>query len=95
LSRHFTASGVRFLGVDIRDSPATADAFLRDFHISYPSLNDPGDEIALDFRDTVPPAGIPTTLIIGRDGRITARVIGEVSYPGLRGLISQALAQPA
>jgi thiol-disulfide isomerase/thioredoxin len=95
LSRHFTASGVRFLGVDIRDSPATADAFLRDFHISYPSLNDPADEIALDFRDTVPPAGIPTTLIIGRDGRITARVIGEVSYPGLRGLISQALAQPA
>ena len=95
LSRHFTASGVRFLGVDIRDSPATAEAFLRDFHISYPSLNDPGDEIALDFRDTVPPAGIPTTLVIGRDGRITARVIGEVSYPGLRGLISQALAQPA
>ncbi len=66
------------------------EAFQRDFHISYPSLNDPGDEIALDFRGTVPPAGIPTTLVIGRDGRITARVIGEVSYPGLRGLISQA-----
>ena len=95
LAQHFTPSGVRFLGVDIRDSPATAEAFQRDFHISYPSLNDPGDEIALNFRDTVPPAGIPTTLVIGRDGRIAARVIGEVSYPGLRGLISQALARPA
>ena len=95
LAQHFTPSGVRFLGVDIRDSPATAEAFQRDFHISYPSLNDPGDEIALDFRDTVPPAGIPTTLVIGRDGRVAARVIGEVSYPGLRGLISRALAQPA
>jgi thiol-disulfide isomerase/thioredoxin len=95
LAQHFTPSGVKFLGIDIRDSPATAEAFQRDFHIGYPSLNDPGDEIALDFRDTVPPAGIPTTLVIGRDGRIAARVIGEVSYPGLRGLISRALAQSA
>ena len=95
LAGHFTGSGVRFLGVDIRDSPATAQAFLSDFHISYPSLNDPGDVIALDFQATVPPAGIPTTLVIGRDGRITARVIGEVSYPGLRGLISRAVAQPS
>lgn len=95
LARHFTPSGVRFLGIDIRDSPATANAFLRDFRITYPSLNDPGDVIALDFRNTVPPAGIPTTLVIGRDGRIAARVIGEVSYPGLRGLISHALAQPS
>ena len=95
LARHFTPRGVRFLGVDIRDSPATAAAFQSRFGISYPSLNDPGDEIALDFRATVPPAGIPTTLVIGRNGRIAARVIGEVSYPGLRGLINRALAQPA
>jgi thiol-disulfide isomerase/thioredoxin len=95
LSHHFTGSGVRFLGVDIRDSPTTAQAFLSDFHISYPSLNDPGDVIALDFQSTVPPAGIPTTLVIGRDGRISARIIGEVSYPGLRGLISRAMAQPS
>ncbi len=93
LSQHFTGHGVQFLGVDIRDSPATAEAFLPDAHISYPSFNDPGDEIALDFQDTVPPAGIPTTLVIGRDGRVTARVIGGVSYPGLRGLISRAMAQ--
>jgi thiol-disulfide isomerase/thioredoxin len=92
LAKGFSPRGVRFLGVDIRDSPATAEAFQRNFAIGYPSLNDPADEIALDFRDTVPPAGIPTTLVIGRDGRVTARVIGEVSYPGLRGLISRALA---
>ena len=30
-----------------------------------------------------------------RNGRIAARVIGEVSYPGLRGLISQAMAASA
>ena len=95
LAQRFTPSGVRFLGVDIRDSPATAEAFQSRFGISYPSLNDPGDEIALDFRATVPPAGIPTTLVIGRSGRIAARIIGEVSYPGLRGLISRAMAGSA
>jgi thiol-disulfide isomerase/thioredoxin len=92
LSQHFTGTGVRFLGVDIRDSPATAEAFLSNAHISYPSFNDPGDEIALAFTATVPPSGIPTTLVIGRNGRVSARVIGEVSYPGLRGLISRAMA---
>jgi len=43
----------------------------------------------------VSPAGIPTTLVISRTGRITARVIGEVSYTGLRDLISTTLAQPS
>jgi thiol-disulfide isomerase/thioredoxin len=95
LARQYQPAGVRFLGVDIRDSPDSAEAFLRDFHITYPSLNDPADEIALDFRDTVPPAGIPTTLVIGRTGRISARVIGEVSYFGLRSLIKHAMAQPS
>ena len=95
LAQHFSGSGVRFLGVDIRDSPATAEAFQSNFHIGYPSLNDPGDVVALDFTSTVPPSGIPTTLVIGRSGRIAARIIGAVSYPGLRGLISRAMATPS
>jgi thiol-disulfide isomerase/thioredoxin len=95
LARTFSHAGVAFLGVDIRDSPASAEAFQRNFKITYPSLNDPGGLIALDFRSTVPPAGIPTTLVISRRGQIAARVIGEVSYPGLRKLISTTLAQPS
>ena len=95
LARTFSSAGVRFLGVDIRDTPASAEAFQRNFNITYPSLNDPGGLIALDFRSTVPPSGIPTTLVISRSGRIAARVIGEVSYPGLRGLITKTLAQPS
>ena len=94
LASHFQAAGVRFLGVDIRDSPASAQAFLRDYRISYPSLNDPGDEIALAFRGTVPPVGIPTTLLIDRNGRIAARIVGGVSYDGLKALITQ-IARPA
>lgn len=95
LARQLRASGVHFLGVDIRDSPASAEAFMRDFGIQYPSFNDPSDAIALDFRSTVPPAGIPTTLVIARSGRVAARVIGQSSYGGLKHLIAQAAAQPS
>jgi len=94
LATHFKASGVRFLGIDIRDSAPSAEAFMSNFRISYPSLNDPSDNLALDFRDTVPPAGIPTTLVISRSGRITARVIGEATYNGLKTLVQRAAAEP-
>jgi thiol-disulfide isomerase/thioredoxin len=89
LARHFAADGVRFVGVDIRDNPASAEAFDQTFRISYPSLNDPNDMVALDFNGTVPPAGIPTTLVIDRTGRVAARIVGTVSYDGLAALITQ------
>jgi thiol-disulfide isomerase/thioredoxin len=93
LARNFSGPGVRFIGVDIRDDPAGAEAFIRDFRIGYPSLNDPNDTVALDFSGTVPPAGIPTTLVIDRTGRIAARIIGPVSYSGLKALIKQVSAE--
>ncbi len=93
LARQFRSGDVRFLGVDIRDNPAGADAFMRTFRISYPSLNDPADEIALAFRGTVTPAGIPTTLVIDRSGHIAARVVGGVSYEGLKALITRVDAE--
>ena len=65
------------------------------FRISYPSLNDAGDEVALDFRDTIPIADFPSTLVISRNGRIAARVIGAVTYRELKILISKAEAEAA
>jgi thiol-disulfide isomerase/thioredoxin len=88
LARHFSGADVRFVGVDIRDDPPSAEAFMRTFRIGYPSLNDPADAIALEFSGTVPPAGIPTTLVIDPSGRIAARIVGTVSYGGLEALIT-------
>ena len=89
LAESDSAHGARFLGIDIRDDPVGADAFVKAFRIPYPSLNDPSDELALAFRGTVPPAAIPTTLVIDRRGRIAARILGSVSYDSLRSLITQ------
>ncbi len=95
LAARFRPRGVRFLGVDIRDSPPAASAFQRNFGIRYPSINDPGDQIALAFQSTVPPAGIPTTLVIGRTGRVAARIVGQVTYSALGKLIADVAAEPA
>jgi thiol-disulfide isomerase/thioredoxin len=89
LARQLQPDGVRFVGIDIRDEPDSAEAFMQQFDIGYPSLSDPDDEIALDFHSTVPPADIPTTLVIDRSGRIAARIFGESSYAQLKTLIDK------
>jgi thiol-disulfide isomerase/thioredoxin len=95
LASQFRSRGVRFVGIDIQDEPSSAEAFMHTFRISYPSLNDPGDEIALAFRKTVPPSAIPTTLVIDRRGRIAARIVGGASYRALKTLITRVLGSSA
>lgn len=84
--------GVRFLGIDIQDDPTGAEAFMHTFRITYPSISDPGDELALAFRRTVPPSAIPSTLVIDRSGRIAGRIVGSASYNRLRALITEVTA---
>jgi peroxiredoxin len=92
LARYFQNKPVRFIGDNELDSTATAEAFERTFNIGYPSLFDPSEEVALAFHSTVPPAAIPSTLVIDRSSHIAARVVGEVSYNGLKALINEVLA---
>jgi thiol-disulfide isomerase/thioredoxin len=89
LARQLQPDGVRFVGIDIRDETAAALSFMQNFNVSYPSLNDPNDEIALEFHSTVPPAAIPTTLIIDRNGRIAARIFGASTYAELKDLVTK------
>lgn len=95
LASRYRSLGVRFLGIDIQDEPASAEAFMQTFRITYPSLNDPGDEIALAFRKTVPPNAIPTTLVIDRSGHIAARIVGGATYDALKALIARVLGSHA
>jgi cytochrome c biogenesis protein CcmG/thiol:disulfide interchange protein DsbE len=58
---------VAFLGVNPDDETAKAEAFLREHPVAYPSYVDPGEQIAHDLGVR---AGLPTTVFIGRDGRV-------------------------
>src|SRR5437763_7413464 len=62
------SKGVEFLGVDIRDDVPSALNYQHRFGVGYPSLNDPGNLVALRFRG-IPPNATPTTLVLDRNGR--------------------------
>lgn len=95
LARQLASRGVRFVGIDIRDEPDSAVAFMQQFNVNYPSISDPNDEIALDFHSTVPPADIPTTLVIDRSGRIADRIFGASSYRQLLSVINEVTGRAA
>lgn len=84
--------GVRFLGVDIKDAKAPAQAFMRSFKVTYPSLFDDDGQITLAFRD-VPPNAVPSTLVLDRQGRVAVRIIGGTTYSKLRPLLAAVVAE--
>jgi thiol-disulfide isomerase/thioredoxin len=85
---------VQFVGVNSRDQEAAARAHERRFEISYPSIDDDGGRVLLAFRGTLPPVATPSTLVLDRQGRVAARVLGPVSASTLRGVVDDVLAEP-
>lgn len=78
---------VRFLGIDIRDNRAAAQAFVRAGGVPYDSLFDPSGESLLAFHDIVTIQSPPTTLVIDRNGEVAAVVSGELTASTLVGLV--------
>jgi thiol-disulfide isomerase/thioredoxin len=85
--------GVAFVGLNTRDSQAAADAFVDRFGLTYPSVVDTDGSLQLLFHETLPPAAIPSTLVIDRQGRVAGRAIGEVDRSRLLGMIEPVLAE--
>lgn len=94
LSRELAPQGVQFVGLNTRDTKTAAQAFVKRFEISYPNVWDPDGKIQLAFRETLPPQAIPSTLIIDRQGRVAARILGKVDRTQLRELLKELLAEP-
>ena len=88
-AEQYQPTGVSFLGVDERDTTASAEAFTRNFGVTYPSVNDPSQEIALDFTAVVPLEGTPTTLVIDRTGHIAGAVIGPATSTELTAILAK------
>ena len=94
-AQQYRPDGVTFLGVDVRDTTASALAFTRDFGVTYPSVSDPGSVITLDFTAVVPIAGTPTTLVIDRTGHIAGAVFGTATSQELTDILAQVTGKTA
>lgn len=96
IAAEYAGDGVHVVGVNTEDSRATAEAFERQFGIGYPSVLDArSGQALLALRGQVPPGAVPSTLVLDRSGRVSARVLGVVDPSVLRSLLDAALAEAA
>jgi hypothetical protein len=76
--------GVVFVGLAVQDDPDDAGVFLDALGITYPTGPD-GDEFARRFQVR----GLPTTVFIGRDGRIARKWTGAMSEQQLATFVEE------
>jgi peroxiredoxin len=93
ISTEYAPDGVRFVGLNTRDDAPTAQAFQRRFGITYPSIMDADGSAIVGLQGQVSPQAVPTTLVIDRQGRVAARLLGTADPSTLRSLVDTALAE--
>jgi thiol-disulfide isomerase/thioredoxin len=92
-ARTLAPKGVVFLGINSRNPERAGPlAFERRYRVPYDSIYDPGGRTLLAFHGTLAPNSIPSTVIIDRQGRVAASVIGEVTRTTLLDLVDDVSA---
>lgn len=91
----FQDEGVDFLGVNTYDQAETALSFARENKVTYPSVIDVNDgQVKLAFAQLTPIQATPTTLVMDRQGRLAARIIGQLpSASILSTIVADTLAE--
>jgi cytochrome c biogenesis protein CcmG, thiol:disulfide interchange protein DsbE len=78
---------VVLVGVDIWDREGDARAFLNEYRVEYPNVQDQNGSIGIDYGVS----GVPETFIIDAEGRIVVKLPGPVtSMQQLRDMVAEA-----
>ena len=80
------SEGAVFIGVNFRDDAAAARAYLAEFRVLYPSLEDASGSLAHRFG--VP--YLPATIVADAQGELRFRAVGAIDQDTLRDLILDA-----
>jgi peroxiredoxin len=95
LAKDEASAGVHVLGINPVDDTGTAKAFARAFSVPYPSIQDTDGAAIAALQGVVPVNATPTTVVLDREGRIYARILGAVDPSTLKALVKDVLAEPA
>ena len=87
------AKGLHVIGVNSTDAAGTAAAFARQFSVPYPSIIDTNGSAIAALQGVVPVNAVPTTVVLDREGRVAARILGRVDPSTLRSVVDQLLAE--
>ncbi|WP_235737443.1 TlpA disulfide reductase family protein [Nocardioides alcanivorans] len=78
---------VAFLGINVRDaSRDNAASYERQYDVPFPSFYDPSGELLLEFHGILSALVVPSTVVLDREGRVAASVIGVL--PSKQTLVS-------
>jgi thiol-disulfide isomerase/thioredoxin len=93
LHREFAPRGLAIVGVNAREGTEVIRRYARELALTFPLVLDPGGRINALYGVI----GLPTTFVVGRDGRAVALAIGprEWASPPARAMIQALLAEPA
>lgn len=87
-----TKGVAQFIGLNTRDTnQAAAASFARVSKMTYPHIWDPDGKLLLAFR-SLPAKAIPSTLVLDKQGRIAARILGETRATTLVGTVQDIAA---
>jgi len=89
VARGYAGRGVTFLGVNVNDDRGSAQAYVRELDVPYPSLFDPKAETA----PRLGVVGLPTTFILDRDGVVGYQRTGRTTVASLSARLDALLAQ--
>lgn len=82
------AGEVSFVGVNTKDSPDGAGAFLQEVGVTYPQLVDVDGQLL----DRLGIPGLPVTVVLDERGRVATRHVGPLTHETLRELVDGAAA---
>ncbi|MEU0470254.1 TlpA disulfide reductase family protein [Amycolatopsis sp. NPDC006131] len=88
------ASGVQFLGIDVRDDRAAASDFVRDRYVTYPSIYDPSGRTLLALNG-YPRSVVPSTIVLDRRHRVAAIFLTPLIASDLLPVVQRVAAEPA
>lgn len=91
----YADQGVHLLGINGTDAAGAAQAFERTFAVPYPSIADSSGTAIAALQGAVPVQAVPTTVVVDREGRVAARILGLADPSTLSALVDDVLAEPA
>ncbi|OJV60460.1 MAG: redoxin [Cellulomonas sp. 73-145] len=94
LANEDAAKGLKVLGINGTDAAGAADAFVRQFAVPYPTIQDTGGSAIAALQGVVPVNAVPTTVLLDRQGKVAARILGLADPSTLRTLVDSLLAEP-
>ena len=89
--RRYRDTGIQFVGVDIQDDVSDAEAYVREFGLTFPNGLDPDGKITIDYGVI----GLPVTFFVGSSGIVEGRWVGAIPEEKLEEWVNTLVAASA